>query len=832
MHKLLIKIIYNRKAFTLMEMMIVLAVIILITGGISVAIFQARERANNLQRLDQVSQIRSALQLYKQENGFFPPALVPGQALVSPSGKTYLNEVPHSIKTGPCQDEYIYLANTTGANYALNYCLSDEIDKYAQGVCTASSKDLCCNNETNPAFCSRAGANCGTVTAADACGLTRSVDCGSCSGNNTCGGGGVPNTCGCPVEDNAAFCTRVAKECGSVTGVNNCGQNVTVDCGTCGGGGICDATNICQVPGCAMGPFNDQPTPASLDSAWQDLAYGQYNGSDVWVAVANGADPDVAVMTSYDNGVTWDIHTAPYGEWNSVAYGAGLFVAVGAANGYKVMTSPDGINWTARAVSLGSTWNDVEYLNGYFYAVGNSVSPTIMRSSDGISWNTVYSGGSGTWNQKAVAYGNSNVLSVGTYNATIQYFLYYNGSSWNQRNNPLGWGSSTNDVVFGNGYFVVVGGSSGSSATSSDGVSWRANNGNVGVASGNVTYGNGIFVAAGSDSIKTSTDAITWTTRTVISNSWQDVKFDNNQFVAVANPAYTNATLGTWVATSPNGIDWTTRNLAYDLPWQSVAAGNGKVVALANRGADNTVKISSDNGDTWTQLTGVPVGTWKKLVYGNGMFVAYGSTATNNVMYSSNGTNWTAITLGSGSGRDIAYLNNKFMAYGDDKVWFSTDGINWTGGNAISGGSNTNSFAYGKGMYVNVYSNSSATSSDGINWTRYNQTNSFSNVVFARNKFFATLGSDIYSSNDGITWTLAYNSSYSIKRLYFGGNRFVALPSTAYNKVITSEDGVTWTVLDTPLAQKWTDVVYADNRFVYISDTGSGRRAMINDCPQ
>jgi uncharacterized protein YjbI with pentapeptide repeats len=58
---------------------------------------------------------------------------------------------------------------------------------YATGSCTA---------ETDTAFCARWAKNCGSVTGTDNCGTTRTVSCGTCSGGLTCGGGGNPNVCG------------------------------------------------------------------------------------------------------------------------------------------------------------------------------------------------------------------------------------------------------------------------------------------------------------------------------------------------------------------------------------------------------------------------------------------------------------------------------------------------------------------------------------------------------------------------------------------------------------------------------------------------------------
>jgi peptidoglycan/xylan/chitin deacetylase (PgdA/CDA1 family) len=114
----------------------------------------------------------------------------------------------------------------------------------ALGTCTA---------ESNSAFCTRLNKNCGSVTASDNCGTSRTVNCGTCTAPQTCGGGGTPNRCGtCTAESNSAFCTRLGKNCGSVTANDNCGTSRTVSsCGTCtapktcGGGGV---ANVCGTP--------------------------------------------------------------------------------------------------------------------------------------------------------------------------------------------------------------------------------------------------------------------------------------------------------------------------------------------------------------------------------------------------------------------------------------------------------------------------------------------------------------------------------------------------------------------------------------------------------
>ena len=58
--------------------------------------------------------------------------------------------------------------------------------------------------------------------------------------------------------------------------------------------------------------------------------------------------------------------------WYSVTYGNGLFVAVAGSGTHRVMTSPDGITWTARTAAAASSWYGVTYGNGLFVAVADT----------------------------------------------------------------------------------------------------------------------------------------------------------------------------------------------------------------------------------------------------------------------------------------------------------------------------------------------------------------------------------------------------------------------------------------------------------------------------
>ena len=142
---------------------------------------------------------------------------------------------------------------------------------------------------------------------------------------------------------------------------------------------------------------------------WQDVAYG--NG--IYVAVGDtDAGTNDAVMTSPD-GITWTARTAAGDDdfWSSVTYGNGLFVAVG-SSGDRVMTSPDGITWTNQsAAGNNDPWFGVTYGNGLFVAVGFGLD-RVMTSPDGITWTARSAAGDDDF-WSSVTYANGLFVAVG-----------------------------------------------------------------------------------------------------------------------------------------------------------------------------------------------------------------------------------------------------------------------------------------------------------------------------------------------------------------------------------------------------------------------------------
>jgi outer membrane protein OmpA-like peptidoglycan-associated protein len=294
--------------------------------------------------------------------------------------------------------------------------------------------------------------------------------------------------------------------------------------------------------------------------------------------------------------LSWSLGTTSANRWQSVTYGAGLYVAVSDSGG--VMTSPDGITWTSR-ITPTNTGVSIVYGGGQFVVVSCCTS-AVMTSPDGITWTTrPISAASLIWT--SVTYG--TVAGVGIYVAVAWECLGFsctsatpwrvmtspNGINWTLRNVPAAnyWES----VTFANGLFVAVSssGTNNRAMTSPDGITWTSRTAAVG---GNeITYGGGQFVAVGAaGAVMTSPDGITWTTQVkpVGAPGMYGIAYGGGQYVAVAIS-------GDVIMTSPDGIIWTLEAApsSGSQMWMSIVYANDKFVAVAQSGSFRSMTASA-----------------------------------------------------------------------------------------------------------------------------------------------------------------------------------------------------------------------------------------------
>ena len=248
-------------------------------------------------------------------------------------------------------------------------------------------------------------------------------------------------------------------------------------------------------------------------------------------------------------------------------------------------------------------------------------------------------------------------------------------------------------------------------------------------------------------------------------------------------------------------------------------------VILRAKGIKSPCNCDDDSGEgTLPTVRLFPVNNqWRSVCYAENkdLFVAIPiiSGTNNQVMTSPDGINWTPRQIPVNDWRSVCYAENKglFVAVGmsgmSNRVMTSLNGINWT---------------------------LRQTPANNPLWNACNVENKdllfagWSSVCYAENKglFVAVAASGaskrVMTSPDGINWTLRQSgANIRWNSVCYAEDKglFVAVTSTG---VMTSPDGINWTLRQTPVDNDWRSVYYAENigLFVAVADTGEGNRIM------
>jgi Viral BACON domain len=221
------------------------------------------------------------------------------------------------------------------------------------------------------------------------------------------------------------------------------------------------------------------------------------------------------------------------------------FVAIGDAG--LNWTSTDGLNWVKRSNTPTSHFG-LAYGNGKFVTVGFRGS--LMVSTDGINWTKKTSGVTSNFN-KIVYAADKNWFVGGSGDGQVSYSKD-GGTTFTGTIIP---GGSVNGIAYGNGMFVAAGGN-GKVYTSTDAVTWTSRS----VGSYHLfptLFANGTFVVAGKNGyIYSSSDGINWTNRKVVANAYfLGGSWTGTRFIVVGEVLAGNAVM----YTSTDGITWTKR---------------------------------------------------------------------------------------------------------------------------------------------------------------------------------------------------------------------------------------------------------------------------------
>jgi hypothetical protein len=317
-----------------------------------------------------------------------------------------------------------------------------------------------------------------------------------------------------------------------------------------------------------------------------DISWNAVNG---YYGLAKEAYPALDPVSCGAKAIlNWTSRTVPDASWYGVCWSPelGIFVAVADNNPnddddtQKVMTSPDGINWTLGESIENNSWSSVCWSPELhlFVAVASSGDNGIMTSSNGIDWEidtettvggrsvcwspelgifvavsenrVIISPDGSTWTSIKVKTNNWNSVcwspELGIFVAVAisinndGVITSSDGITWTSRTTP---DTGCNSVCWSSelGIFVAVASVSNINTTimtSYNGINWTiATTGGPGLTSVCWSPQLGIFVAVGPNSVMTSANGTSWIVINTVSSNWQNICWSPELgiFVAVAD---------------------------------------------------------------------------------------------------------------------------------------------------------------------------------------------------------------------------------------------------------------------------------------------------------
>ena len=590
-------------------------------------------------------------------------------------------------------------------------------------------------------------------------------------------------------------------------------------------------------------------TPATLIT-YQDVIYA----NSLYVAYGTIVSGNLA--TSSD-GVTWTSRSVGSSSIFQVIYAGGLFVA---ATGGGVYTSSDGVTWTLQTSNLiNANVRSVAYIGSTYY-VGTSANGYYATSTDGTTWTTkrdasgggfysfftaggatvgigdmgivVLSGGNREVYQPVFTFAANTTASGGksvAYNGSNQYVAVNSngnpltssdGENWVGQPLPGGVAglSSLGSVAYLNGNYLIFGnGGTTSIYTSSNGTDWTARTTPTSTGLNAAAFGASTYVAVGvGGNVFSSTDLITWTSRTAGASQFFDVTFANSVFVAVGASGV--------VYSSSDGATWTSRSAGANqfnrILW--VAGSINLFIAIGANGACYT----SPDGTTWTSRSAGST-TFNDIAYNStsGTIVIVGNTGT--IYSSTNGVIWTIRFIGDPTysltfviwdgtqffSCPLGSTSNAAFRSSDGTTWTRTYGpfqiarLHWLGGKYITTAASVGlNFSNDSRVWSQCKQNSSRV------------TASLSQLQKVGNAYFT----GVFSSTDGITFTrmnggvfntVAYDGTYYYASVKGNGSSLL---------VLRSSDASSWSFLaelgtDASITRQitaWSDILYANSKLV------------------
>ena len=544
------------------------------------------------------------------------------------------------------------------------------------------------------------------------------------------------------------------------------------------------------------------------------------SGNGVLVALGQAG----ARVVSHDDGATWVSHHAGQVETTGLAYGNGLFVAVGSewvpaldSALPRIQTSTDGVLWTNQSPESrqGELIEDVAFGSGCFVAVTST--GAARRSTNGLDWTRVEN--AVPFGLVKVAFGNGLFVAAARddFYGILLTAVSADGLTWS--NPDHGSSSYPTPIAFGSGNFVVTiddnyppyGLAYG--LVSKYGVNWAPSS----MATGSIQalcFGGGRFVAAAHDLsvTSTSTDGTHWTTHaTGLANADGDGPFrvdglgyGGGHFVAVGDKG--------GVATSTNGETWTIRSPGNPTNLRGIAQGNNVRVAVGNEG----LVFTSPDSLTWTRQPAPTTSNLRSIAFGQGCFVAV--TEDGAALTSTTGAVWTApVATSAGSLYNVTWGRGLFVAVGESGVIVtSLDGRTWAPQYSYTT-RRLNAVACNGNLFIAVGKKGTlVTSTNAIQWTlQATPTANYLQGIACGLGVFVAAGESgiVLVSTNATGWAsppgadLVFGST-GVEDVQFANGTFIAVGASGF--AATSTDGVSWTQRHTSCQNDLRCSMYAD----------------------
>lgn len=134
-----------KKAFSLVEILVVVTIIALLASIAAVSYAQFIKQSRDARRKADIEQIRAAMELYRNFNGAYPtPGMVFGTDSITDATSTYMSKIPNDpMSSGPSANTYYYTSAGPYQDYTLCSYLEGGGGSVSSDDCGASS--LKCN---------------------------------------------------------------------------------------------------------------------------------------------------------------------------------------------------------------------------------------------------------------------------------------------------------------------------------------------------------------------------------------------------------------------------------------------------------------------------------------------------------------------------------------------------------------------------------------------------------------------------------------------------------------------------------------------------------------